>query len=352
MKRDAESLRHELDVLSRLSRALVTTTRLDDLLFELVRAVGELLDFDDCVVYLFDERKQRLVQRAAWGPKYDRERRAIVDPLELRLGEGIVGAVAANRLVEIVHDVTTDRRYVPDTTPAGSELAVPILHLDRLVGVLDAESRQKSAFTAEDAIVLTRFSDLCASAIVCAQRLEQDAQSIEEALRRSEERLRHLSTHDQLTGLLDRVRFQEQLQAALATASVAGADVAVALVSLARFDEVNAAIGTAEADELLRRAAAILREHARRGDIVARIAGVEFGLLLRGTTAAEAVPLLQTIVTEIATLAVPEPAPPLRASAGVAAIAPGEVVGLQAFLARAVRARRAAEETGAGVAAE
>jgi diguanylate cyclase (GGDEF)-like protein len=352
VKRDLESLRHELDVLSRLARALVTTTRLDDLLAVMVREVGELLDFDDCVLYLWDDSEQVLVQRAAWGPKYDRERRAIVDPLRLRLGEGIVGSVAANRLVEIVHDVQTDRRYVPDATPGGSELTVPILHLDRLVGVLDAESQKKSAFSAADAVVLTRFSDLCASAIVGVQRLELDAQSVEEALRRSEERLRHLSTHDQLTGLLDRVRFQEQLQAALATAATAGADVAVALVSLGRFDLVNAAIGTAEADELLRRVAGILRAHARRGDIVARIAGVEFGLLLRGTTTDEAVPHLQTIVTEIASLPVPEPAPALAASAGISAIAPGEVVGMQALLARAVRARRAAEETGAGVATE
>lgn len=352
MKREAESLRHELDVLGRLARALVTTTQLDDLLTEIVRAVGEVLEFDDCVLYLWDENEQLLGQRAAWGPKFDPDKRVVREPLWLRLGEGVVGSVAATRLVELVEDVTTNRHYVPDVIPGGSELAVPILHQDRLVGVLDAECQRKNGFTTEDAIVLTRFSDLCASAIVNVQQLEREARSVEDALQASEDRLRHLSTHDPLTGLLDRIRFQEQLVDALAASASAGAGLAVALLSLDRFEQVNAAVGAAGGDELLRRVAAVLRERARRSDVVARLAGVEFGLLLRGTTVEEAVPLLQAIVIELSSLPVPPGCPALSASAGIASVSPGDVVGAQALLARADRARRAAEETGSGVAAD
>jgi len=352
VKRSAESLHHELEVLARLARALVTSTRLDDLLGEVVRSIAEVIEFDDCALYLWEESEQALVQSAAWGPKLDPDQRAVVDPRRLRLGEGIVGSVAAKRLVEIVHDVTIDRRYIPTSTPGGSELTVPILHQDRLVGVLDAESQETSAFTAEDAIVLTRFSDLCAPAIVNVQQLERETKSVEDALHASEERLQHLATHDALTGLLDRVRFQEQVAEALATPAAADGGVAVGLVSLGRFGAVNAAVGTAAGDELLRRVAAILRERARRGDVVARLAGVEFGLLLRGIGAEQAVPLLQAIVIEIASLAVPEGAPALAASAGIAAAGAGEVIGAQLLLSRALRAKRAAEETGAGVAVE
>jgi diguanylate cyclase (GGDEF)-like protein len=352
MKRGVEALRHELDVLSRLARALATTTRLDELLDQIVRAVGEVLEFDDCVLYLWDEEAQRLVQRAAWGPKRDPERPGVVAPLRLRLGEGIVGSVAATRLVEIVHDVSIDRRYLPDLAPGGSELAVPILHHDRLIGVLDAESARRGAFSADDAIVLTRFSDLGASAIVGVQRLERDTRSVEEALRATEERLRHLSTHDALTGLLDRVRFQEEVVAAVQTATATALPLALALVSLADFGAVNSAIGTAAGDELLHRVAGVLREQARRGDAVARIAGTEFGVLMRSTTAPQAVAMAQTMVAEICRLELPDGAPALAASAGVAALEPGEVVGAQALLARALRARRAAEDSGAGVATD
>lgn len=350
MRRDVEALRHELDVLSRLARALVSTTRLDDLLDQIVRAAGEVLTFDDCALYLLDDRGQELTRLAEAGAMANDDSRAFAAPPRLRLGEGIVGAVAAMRLVEIVHDVATDRRGTYSVRGSGSELAVPILHHDRLVGVLAAASSKKGAFSSDDAITLTRFADLCAAAIVGVQRLERDTRGVEETLRQTEERLRHLATHDALTGLLDRVRFQEQLSAALTTSAATGTQVAIALFSLGNFAATNAAIGTAGGDELLRRVASLLRNSARRGDVVARLAGVEFGLLMRGASAPQAVAMAQTTLGELAALELPVGAPALRASAGVAAAKPGEVVGAQLLLARALRARRAAEESGAGVA--
>jgi putative methionine-R-sulfoxide reductase with GAF domain len=174
VSRSEQRLRQELEVLSRLARTLVSTTRLDDLLFEVARSVAEVLEFPDCVIYLWDEPSQRLVQRAAAGPKLDPSRRNVVDPLRLEIGQGIVGSAAANRAVQLVEDVRVDRRYVPDTGGGVSELAVPILLRDRLIGVLDAEDPRVNAFTAEDAIILTRFADLAAAAIVNVQAFERE----------------------------------------------------------------------------------------------------------------------------------------------------------------------------------
>lgn len=174
MSRDEERLRHELEILSRLAKTLVSSTRLDDLLFEVARAVAEVLEFPDCVLYLHDEAAGELVQRAAAGPKLDAAARRVLDPLRLKVGEGIVGAAAATRQVHLVGDVRGDRRYVPDTGGGRSELAVPILYQERLIGVLDAEDPRPNAFTPEDAIVLSRFADLCAAAIVNVQRFERE----------------------------------------------------------------------------------------------------------------------------------------------------------------------------------
>lgn len=349
MRRDPAQNRHELGVLSGLARSLASTARLDDLLFEIVRAASEVLEVDDCVLYLWEESTRQLVQRSAWGPKLDPERRTVRNPLRLKLGQGIVGAVAASRLVEIVEDVSIDRRYIEDAVAAGSELAVPILHQDRLVGVLDAEAREARAFGADEAVVLTRIADSCASSIVLLQRREQESRRIEETLREVEGRLRHLTTHDPLTGLLDRAHFYEELTAALQTVAAGGPGIAVVSLALDRFHAVNRAAGPEAGDELLQRVATLCRERARRSDVTGRVAGVGFAVLLRGATLDEAVALAQTIRTEIESLPVPEGAPALRASAGVAAPA-GAEESAEELLGRAHRARNAAEDAGGGVA--
>jgi len=349
VRRDPAQLRHELDVLSSLARSLASTTRLDDLLFEIVRAVSEVLEFDDCVLYLWNEDDRLLEQRAAWGPKLDVERRVVKDPMRVELGQGIVGSVAASRLVELVDDVSVDRRYVEDAFPAGSELTVPILHQDRLVGVIDAESRDKRSFGAEDAIILTRFADLVASSIVLLRRREQESRRIEETLREVEGRLRHLSTHDPLTGLLDRVHFHEEVSSSLQAWENDGPPVAIISLALDRFHAVNRAAGPQAGDELLQRVATVCRDRARRSDVAARVAGVGFAVLVRGASLEETVGLAQTIRSEIESLPVPPDVPPLAASAGVAAPAQrGETV--EQLLGRAERARHAAEDSGGGVA--
>lgn len=349
MKRDADSLRHELVVLSRLARSLSTATRLDEVLFETVRAVCEVLQSDDCVLYLFDEDLQELTQRAAWGEKLDPVTREIVSPLKLRMGQGIVGWVAASRVVEIIDDVTVDRRYIPDLKPGGSELTVPILHQDRLLGVLDAECHRARAFGADEAFITTRIADFCAPAIAYLRRRELDSRAVEEALREAEYRLRHVTTHDPLTGLLDRRHFDEQLAAALAAQATAGPAVSLAIFALDRFDQVNRKVGPAAGDAILKGVAGVLRERARRGDVTARIAGVEFALLLRGASAEEALALVQETAAELVTLPLPDGAGALAVSAGLASLAPGATETAESLVARATRARLAAAATGGGV---
>jgi len=349
MRRDPDQNRHELDVLARLARTLASSTQLDDLLFEIVRSVTEVLEVDDCVFFTWDDDERVLIQRAAWGPKLDRERRIVRNPLRLRLGQGIVGAVAASRLVEIVDDVSVDRRYIEDAVPAGSELTVPVLHQDRLVGVLDLESQERRAFGTEEAVIATRFADLCAPAVVLLRRREQESRRVEETLREVEGRLRHLSTHDPLTGLLDRANFAEEVGAALSVAASGGPAVAVIALTLDRFDAINRALGAAAGDEVLKRVAALLRERTSRGDVAARVAGVEFAMLLRGTDTERAVGFAQALRTELMSLPLPDGVGTLSASAGVA-LASATPETAESLLARSHRARRAAEAEGGGVA--
>jgi len=96
----------------------------------------------------------------------------------------------------------------------------------------------------------------------------------------AEERIAYLAYHDELTGLANRSRFQEELEASIARARRLGLAVAVIDIDLDNFKLVNDSLGRAVGDQLLVQLAARLRGLSRRTDLVARQSGDEFLLLL------------------------------------------------------------------------
>jgi diguanylate cyclase (GGDEF)-like protein/PAS domain S-box-containing protein len=99
--------------------------------------------------------------------------------------------------------------------------------------------------------------------------------------KRAEEQIRYLASYDSVTGLPNRVLFEEHLELALTRARRRnGLWVAVLFVDLDRFHMVNESLGRAAGDELLRQAASRLRAVARTMDLVARHGSDEFLLLL------------------------------------------------------------------------
>ena len=102
----------------------------------------------------------------------------------------------------------------------------------------------------------------------CASRLQQRVQF---------DRLRHQSSHDPLTGLANRTAFRVAGMQALAS----GCDLALAVVDIDRFRELNAAVGHQTADALLVEVGAAIAGATAATDLVARIGGDTFGVLLR-----------------------------------------------------------------------
>jgi diguanylate cyclase (GGDEF)-like protein/PAS domain S-box-containing protein len=102
----------------------------------------------------------------------------------------------------------------------------------------------------------------------------------EEELRRHAERTEYQALHDALTGLPNRVLFHDRIQQALLTAEREGGRVAVLLMDLDRFKEINDTLGHAAGDHVLKEVATRLHDCLRASDTVARLGGDEFGLLL------------------------------------------------------------------------
>ena len=133
---------------------LISIPSEEDLFWYVAQNVVGQLNFVDCVVYQADDRQTELTQVAAWGEK-NPFGRSIVNPLVIPFGCGITGQVAQSRKAIIVDDLRQDRNYISDTRPARSEICVPLMFRDRVMGVIDSEHPDPHAFGEAELEVLT-----------------------------------------------------------------------------------------------------------------------------------------------------------------------------------------------------
>jgi diguanylate cyclase (GGDEF)-like protein len=124
---------------------------------------------------------------------------------------------------------------------------------------------------------------------------------------RTEAELRYLADHDSLTGLLDRRRFRAELDQYVSFSARYGGQGAVMIIDIDGLKAINDSLGHHAGDHLLRRVAEILRERVRATDIVARLSGDEFAVLMPQTDTAGALQLGEDLRLQIAESARPAP---------------------------------------------
>ncbi len=140
-----------LTTIQRVNNAANSTLDLEQVLDLTVRAVTDVLQLDDCSIYLFDEGMSRLTLRATTGLSPH-----VVGRIHFELGEGITGQAAQHGKPVALEDAWEDPRYVqfPELVenPMRSLLSVPInlYTVNRLIGVLDIQTRLPRKFSQEE----------------------------------------------------------------------------------------------------------------------------------------------------------------------------------------------------------
>lgn len=159
-----------LALLYELSHELTSILDRAELLRRIAERVKKLVDYDVFTVMLWNESTQML--DSVFAMRYEN---AIPSRVSMPLSQGITGNAAAERRTIRVNDVRLDSRYEPGESDVEvrSELVVPLLRQDRLVGVLDLESTVPNAFTAEHERLLNILGSYVAVALENARLFEE-----------------------------------------------------------------------------------------------------------------------------------------------------------------------------------
>ncbi|HTM11943.1 MAG TPA: SpoIIE family protein phosphatase [Bryobacteraceae bacterium] len=153
--------------LAQLSQEFSSILDLDELLGKIAASVRSLINYDAFSILLVDAEKKLLRHR--FSVRYDQR----VDLDNIALGTGITGAAAESRQTVRVMNTTQDPRYIASQPDIYSEMAVPLIVQDRVVGVLNLESERIGNFTEEHQRTLALLAPQIASSVENARLYEE-----------------------------------------------------------------------------------------------------------------------------------------------------------------------------------
>src|ERR1700688_3291522 len=263
---DEQRRSRQLGFLNNISRTAISS---DDPVHMLGQIVGEIqknFSFDHIGIGLLDYGTKEIEIKPEAGAT------AHAMGKRVPLGIGILGRVARTGERALVQNGVEGQMgaILPDSR---SVLCIPITYGETLLGALNIESRNESAFSPQDVLILNTLADLLATALHNAfvfQKLQQQ------------------SITDGLTGIKTRRFFWEALSAEWKRASRSGRPFSVVLIDLDKFKEVNDTMGHFEGDLVLARVGRLLEQKSRQSNVVARYGGDEFIVLMPETGAEQA----------------------------------------------------------------
>lgn len=168
--RRVERQNRTLRVLAHLSQEFSSILEIDELLTKVAVTVRALINFDAFSIFLADY--ERTLLRCRFSQRYDTT--GTVD--NIPFGKGLTGAAATSRQIVRVGDVSQDPRYVASHSDIRSEIAVPLILHDRVIGVMNLESARYSFFTEEHARALSLLAPQIATSVENARLYEELAQ--------------------------------------------------------------------------------------------------------------------------------------------------------------------------------
>ena len=175
-------------LLNEIARELTSILNLDELFKHIAELVSRLMDYQMFSILLLDASNEKLQHRFSlrFGENIQLKN-------DRRVGVGVVGHAASHKHAVLVPDVTKDPRYIQVNPETRSELAVPLIYKDKVIGVLDLEHTRRGFFTDDHKRTITTLAAQVAIAIENARLYEEIARQ-EKRLERDLALARELQT--------------------------------------------------------------------------------------------------------------------------------------------------------------
>ena len=156
----------ELEQISHyFSSSLADKKTVDEVLWDVAKNLIGRMNYVDCMIYVWNEDKTKMIQKASYGPKGDPQ--AINEKVfDVSPGQGVVGQVMNTKEPLLIADTRWDRRYRVDDIRRLSELCVPIIHNNELIGIIDSEHHSENHFKERDIKILTTIATLVGDKII------------------------------------------------------------------------------------------------------------------------------------------------------------------------------------------
>ena len=309
----------EIYALYEIAQTMGTSLGVADTMALISSKLSNLVPFSACALFLFDEEADTLRCRFATGVEAD-----AIGTMTVRAGQGLAGWVARNRrpLVNARPSAEFEAAGLAKSTTLQSALVAPLVFSDRFIGTLAVYSTQPDFYTDDHRRLLDRVSEQASAVIHNSIVFEQTQED---------------SLTDPLTGLPNTRFMFMHLTRELARAERLKAEVALLVMDLDNFKEINDNHGHHIGDRALREVATVLRAGIRPYDICVRYAGDEFIVVLSGCGGEEAERKRVELQRAVDSLPF-EPRPgnplPLSISAG-AAVFPHDGDSYESLLAKA-----------------
>jgi len=257
-----------MTILQSVSDAVTSSLDLPEILSSVIELLKNSCGYSYISVYLLDGNVLRL--GAELGYPVD----LILD--EIPITAGIMGRTVRTKAAQFITDVNRDPAFLRASYEIKSEICVPLLKNDLVLGVLNVESKESSQLTESDMRLLNALAGPLAVAVDNA-RLHAAAKV--------------LAHTDAMSGLANRRAFDEVLHNELLRAHRYNMPLSLIILDLDSFKRFNDQYGHPAGDERLKEIAEMLKENVREPDVAARYGGEEFAVILPNTAKGGAIRL-------------------------------------------------------------
>jgi diguanylate cyclase (GGDEF)-like protein len=287
--------------LAHVFHEVLSEQSLDSLLERIADTLADLIPHDSMTIYEADEAHRVLrpvLARDPWAEK--------IMASFSRYGQGITGWAIEHREPVLANEAHRDPRVsvVPGTPADEPEalISVPLIARGQRKGALNIyRLGEDVAFSAEEFELAQLFGDAAALALDNAQ---------------VKARLEHQASTDSLTGLYNHRTFHERLRAELTRASRTSDHVALLMLDIDDFKRLNDVHGHGTGDEILMNLSELLRALTRDSDVVCRVGGEEFAVIMPSCDAGDALGLARRLTDGLGEVDF-DPAGRLTVSVGV-----------------------------------